>query len=341
VGSQLGTTASGTETNKKIRYSSYSGTYYIDDVRVRKYASPEPSMLSIGSEQAASSSGTYLSNTTTASSVIGSITPTWNATNSTNVNFTVEISANNGASWIAASNNTAYASGGGIGSGTQLVYRINFSTNDTGRTAVVSDITLNYILANTSLTCDAGGPYLANSSVMITGNVSSGTSALASQPVTVQIKNNTVVLNSTVVTSDASGNYFAKLFVNTTNASSVFVNSTYLGVSGNCTYSLSIQSQAVTAANATCTTNSTACSFQTYPVSAWAMDSATGGLIGSGTVKLSVKETGDTYSTTFSSGYFSISPQFCLSPGRVYSFVLSVEGNGRQGLISYTRAGKA
>ncbi|MFZ3077992.1 MAG: DUF2341 domain-containing protein, partial [Candidatus Aenigmatarchaeota archaeon] len=42
VGSQLGTTASGTETNKKIRYSSYSGTYYIDDVRVRKYASPEP-----------------------------------------------------------------------------------------------------------------------------------------------------------------------------------------------------------------------------------------------------------------------------------------------------------
>ncbi|MFZ3077795.1 MAG: DUF2341 domain-containing protein, partial [Candidatus Aenigmatarchaeota archaeon] len=51
VGSQLGTTASGTETNKKIRYSSYSGTYYIDDVRVRKYASPEPNVLSVSSEQ--------------------------------------------------------------------------------------------------------------------------------------------------------------------------------------------------------------------------------------------------------------------------------------------------
>lgn len=122
-------------------------TIYLDNIRVRSYASPEPSMLSVGAEQTASSRGTYLSNTTTAVSAIASITPSWNATNSTNVNFTVEISANNGANWIAAANNTAYASGGGIGNGTQLKYRINFSTDNTSTTATVSDINMIYTTA--------------------------------------------------------------------------------------------------------------------------------------------------------------------------------------------------
>jgi len=317
-----------------------TGTGQVNWQYVRKYSSPEPAVLSVGAEQTASQRGTYLSNTTTASVAIGSITPTWNGTNSTNVNFTVEISANNGANWLTASNNTAYASGGGIGSGTQLRYRINFSTNDTSKTAVLSDITMNYAFVNTTFVCDAGGPYLANSSVMITGNVSSGFNALTSQSVTVQIKNNTVVLNSTTATSDASGNWVAKLFVNTTNAISVFANSTYLGVSGNCTYSLSIQSQSVTYANATCSTNSTACVFRNYPISGWVMDSVTGSLIQSGTVTVTVRNTGDSYQSAFSGGYFSVSPQFCLSPGKAYGLTIAVDGNGRRGFIFTNTAGK-
>lgn len=92
--------------------------------------------------------------------------------------------------------------------------------------------------------------------------------------------------------------------------------------------------------NITCSTTSAACSFKNYAVSGWAMDSQTGGLINNGTVKVSVAETGDTFSTTFSNGYFSISPQFCLTGGRTYNFVLSVEGNGKSGIIKYARVGR-
>lgn len=88
----------------------------------------------------------------------------------------------------------------------------------------------------------------------------------------------------------------------------------------------------------TCITNSTSCASQQYNFSGYVFSG--GGLASSGTVAVSVKETGDRYATTFGGGYFSANPQFCLSPGVVYNFLLSVEGNGRQGFISYRRAGK-
>lgn len=91
--------------------------------------------------------------------------------------------------------------------------------------------------------------------------------------------------------------------------------------------------------NITCSITSAACSFKNYAVSGWAMDSQTGGLINNGTVKVSVVETGDTYSTTFSNGYFSANPQLCLVPGRSYTFVLSVSGGGKTGYVSYRRTG--
>ncbi len=131
------------------RYSSSADTGNIDNIFVRKYASPEPNTLSVGAERTASSKGTYLSNTTTTSGAIASITPIINKTEynyngARNLtNLTVDISANGGSSWCGnVANGTAYTSCGGIGSGTQLKYRINFSTNDTSRTAILSDITI-------------------------------------------------------------------------------------------------------------------------------------------------------------------------------------------------------
>ncbi len=129
---------------------------YWDWFRVRKYASPSPEVLSVGSEQMVVSKGTYLSNTTTTSGAIASITVIINKTEynyngAINLtNLTVDISANAGTSWCGnVANNTAYTSAngcGGIGSGTQLKYRINFSTNDTSKTAVLSDINLSYVI---------------------------------------------------------------------------------------------------------------------------------------------------------------------------------------------------
>lgn len=91
--------------------------------------------------------------------------------------------------------------------------------------------------------------------------------------------------------------------------------------------------------NITCSITSAACSFKNYAVSGWAMDSQTGGLINNGTVKVSVVETGDTYSASFSNGYFSANPQLCLVPGKSYSFVLSASGGGKTGYVSYRRTG--
>ncbi len=134
------------QTWQYINLLTFNSKASFDDVRVRNYTSPEPSVLSVGAEQTARNKGTYLSNTTTTAAIV-SITPIWNATNSTNVNFTVDISANGGSSWCGnVANNTAYTSAnncGGIGSGNQLVYRVNFSTNDTNMTAILSNINLN------------------------------------------------------------------------------------------------------------------------------------------------------------------------------------------------------
>lgn len=91
--------------------------------------------------------------------------------------------------------------------------------------------------------------------------------------------------------------------------------------------------------NITCSIASAGCSFKVYGVSGWALDSKTGSVIQNGTISVSVAETGDTYTSTFSNGYFSISPQFCLTPGKTYSFALSVEVNGKNGIIKYTRVG--
>ncbi len=91
----------------------------------------------------------------------------------------------------------------------------------------------------------------------------------------------------------------------------------------------------------TCSSNSLSCTTQQYPFSGWIFDPATGNLSGGGNVKMQVKETGDVFATTFSGGYFSISPQFCLVPGKIYTFILQAESGGRSAYMTYKRVGKA
>ncbi len=93
--------------------------------------------------------------------------------------------------------------------------------------------------------------------------------------------------------------------------------------------------------NVSCTASQQFCSFQNYPVSGLVLDSSTGSLIQNGTAKISVDRTGDTYAANFTNGYFSTTPQFCLTPGAEYNFLLSIEGGNRQGLMTYRKTGKS
>jgi len=92
--------------------------------------------------------------------------------------------------------------------------------------------------------------------------------------------------------------------------------------------------------NVSCSSSQPSCSFRNYTLSGWALDSRTGEIINNGDVKVSVKETGDSYYSTFTGGKFSVSPQFCLTPGKEYNFIVSIEGNSKQGFITYKKTGK-
>ncbi|MBW6461790.1 MAG: VCBS repeat-containing protein [DPANN group archaeon] len=101
--------------------------------------------------------GYYLSNTTDTTYTIIRIKPIWNSTEQdANKNITVEISADNGTTWLTTTNNTNYTTGAGISTGHELVYRINLSTNDSATSPKVHDITLDYyvIIPNISISLD-------------------------------------------------------------------------------------------------------------------------------------------------------------------------------------------
>ncbi|VVB59207.1 Uncharacterised protein [uncultured archaeon] len=137
-----------------------SNVYYYDDARVRKYTTPEPSVLSMGMQETASNKAVYVSNIVNTGTIIN-VTPVINKYEpNPNVNLAVEVSANGGASWIPVVSGTTYSSGGGVGSGTQLVFRVNFSTNDVTNSATLYNLTLNYWAAVTvSLTTCTGYNY--------------------------------------------------------------------------------------------------------------------------------------------------------------------------------------
>ncbi len=327
-------------------------TINVDWILVRKYASPEPT-ATLGAEEIVNMEPQWSSNATKLSSPqvydtgktygfqINWTDPDGNFANATFqlgrpdgtlTNYTIATTPavqNISDTWYI---NFTQAQLGTAGTYNYTWYGIDLDGSENRTDA------WEYVIRNILLSCDAGGPYVENSTIIITGNISDGASALTNQPVTIQIKNSTTVFNSTTVASDLSGNYFAKLFVSNLNANTVLVNSTYLGVSKNCTYNLSINSATTT--TITCSRNSTACSFRNYSVSGWAFDSESGATINSGTVKLTVVETGDTYESSFTNGYFSIEPQFCLTPGKIYNFVLLIEGGNKQSFVAFRRPGK-
>ena len=100
-------------------------------------------------------SGTSTSNTTNTTYPIVSVTPVWNSTTPANTTLTIEISVDNGTTWINATNSTEltwnYSS-----ANKYLKYRANLSTTNQSVTPELHSITLDY---KTGLWTDSQGNY--------------------------------------------------------------------------------------------------------------------------------------------------------------------------------------
>jgi hypothetical protein len=90
-----------------------------------------------------SSNGTLTSSTIETSYPIVAVTPTWNATNSTNNSISVNISVDDGTTWEPATNNTELTWDYNVYN-TSLKYRVLFNTSNVSETPVLHDISLNY-----------------------------------------------------------------------------------------------------------------------------------------------------------------------------------------------------
>jgi hypothetical protein len=87
--------------------------------------------------------GTLTSSTIETSNPIVAVIPTWNATEQTGTNLSVNLSVDNGATWKPATNGTELTWDYNVHN-TNLKYKVLFETSDLSRTPLLHDITLNY-----------------------------------------------------------------------------------------------------------------------------------------------------------------------------------------------------
>jgi predicted ribosomally synthesized peptide with SipW-like signal peptide len=137
----------------EIGLANHYGTYArFDNVRVRKYASPEPT-TSVGSEE-----GMYVSTGTIASQVLdtGISGATWNAlfwdeTTPASTNITFEVRASNTSflpdsgeppSWVSVGGTSPVTSG--LPSGRYMQWRATLTTSDTSKTPTLHEVTIDY-----------------------------------------------------------------------------------------------------------------------------------------------------------------------------------------------------
>ncbi len=101
--------------------------------------------------------GYFTSNKTTADYPIISITPNWTGNTPAGTNLTIDISADNGATWCTnATNLQEYRSGCGIGTGTELVWRANLSTGSAPSTLRLDTLAISYETGNATKTNSSG-----------------------------------------------------------------------------------------------------------------------------------------------------------------------------------------
>jgi len=173
------------------------------------------------------------------------------------------------------------------------------------------------------MTCTAGGPYLPNSVIIITGNVTNTSGSPKNSSVNI-----TVNSTNKVTTSDTNGSFYL----------------TFSGFDvGN--YSISGTSNGSGFNNATCSNqftisspNSTlACRIKTIKFNGTVIDSGSGNVINSGNVSSAIEGTNATGTAIIqSNGQFSVSVTGCLYYGTRY-LVSNIfdDTSGRRGWFNF------
>jgi len=103
--------------------------------------------------------GNFVSNKTTDSYAIISITPNWTSSEPAGSNITMDISADNGATWCANVTKREYRANescGNIGTGTELIWRANLSASIAPTALRLINVTMLYETGNTTKTNSSG-----------------------------------------------------------------------------------------------------------------------------------------------------------------------------------------
>ena len=174
--------------------------------------------------------------------------------------------------------------------------------------------------------CSAGGPYATSSTVTVVGNTSFNDSSTASGPVQINITKSGVVQSSRNVTSSPEGKFTTQFTGLSAGSYVANISATSGTYTGTCTSSFSITS------SASCSTPT-----KNLTLSGYAFDYNTGSAISSGTVTVTIKETEDTSSVSFSGGYWAVSFQACIVSDTRYTLGIKItDPNGKS---SYTQTG--
>lgn len=196
---------------------------------------------------------------------------------------------------------------------------------------------MTFAIGNFTITCEAGGPYSPPASVLVYGNITNYTGAVVSSA-TMQLSlyNSSGSYYSASASSHSDGWYYASLSGVANGTYILNVTSKIGAVTGNCTDTVVVN----LGEGPPGVVNESTCYYRSYPISGWALASSSGAPVSSGNINVYVQETGDSYTTSFTGGYFSVSPTFCLRPGVMYTFSIQIESSGRKGFIIYRTVGK-
>jgi hypothetical protein len=205
---------------------------------------------------------------------------------------------------------TNYTNTSNLGMGSYLI-----RANTTGNENYTSSTSDSYILtvraANVTINCEAGGPYTTTAAIIVVGNVSDQAGTYLQTDVTVEIRKSGILQTSTSTTSSSEGNYFAEFSPVSAGSYVANVSANYQGTYGYCNDTFSVVSGVT-------------CAEKTIGLSGYAFDYTTGQTISSGTVKVTIKETGDEKEESFTNGYWSVSFTTCFTAGTRYTAAVKI-----------------
>jgi len=183
--------------------------------------------------------------------------------------------------------------------------------------SLIFGITL--VQAALQITCDAGGPYVKNSVVIVIGNVTDTVGTTSN--VSVNITKDGSIKASRSTTSDSDGKYYVNFNEELSSGNySVNASATKSGTftSSNCSLEIKLTEAA------------TSCLTKTMTINGTAVYSNTGQVISSGTVSASVMDTNFKNSASFTNGRFSVTVDMCLFSGRRYTLAVFVDGGAER-----------